>query len=174
MKKLFRAAVFVNIFISIIYLNSSFATDTVSEPAFPQIPGITAPDQRPNACVNCHREYPEKKADFRLTTVLKNWETGVAPKFLVKGKAAAPAGATLTGKHPDVREEVKTIPTDCLRCHGNDSATVPPFSRLLHLIHLENSRDNHFLSVYGGQCTHCHKLNHETGRWGLGSGTAIW
>ncbi|HOY68100.1 MAG TPA: hypothetical protein PLP29_14520 [Candidatus Ozemobacteraceae bacterium] len=158
----------------IICLNTLFAADTASAPAFPQIPGVTAPDQRPNACVDCHREYPDTKADYRLTTVLKHWETAVDPKYFAKGKAAAPAGVPLTGKHPDVREGVKTIPTDCLQCHRSDSTTVPPFSRLLHLIHLENSRENHFLANYGGQCTHCHKLDPETGHWGLGSGTAVW
>jgi len=149
-------------------------TATAAAQAFPEIPGITMPDRFPNACVDCHKAYPDKKMDFRLTSVLRKWEKEVDPEFLSKGQAAAPAGVTLTGKHPDVQEDVKTIPTDCLKCHASDSKQAPPFSRLLHLIHLENEKDNHFLAKYGGQCTHCHKLDTRSGRWGLGSGTAVW
>ena len=134
------------------------------------IPGITTPDKTPHACVDCHINHPEMKMDFRLTKTLAQWQAGVTPEILGKAKAATLAGAALTGKHPDVQALVKTIPDDCLMCHSRDSKQAPPFSRLLHAIHLVGGKDNHFLSMLNGTCTNCHKLDEKTGAWRVGSG----
>ena len=132
-------------------------------------PGITTPDKTPQACVDCHKNYPEKKKDFSLTAVLARWKDKCEPEVMAKAQAAAPAGITLKGKHPDVTALVKIIPDDCLMCHSRDSKTVPPFARMLHLIHLTDKADNHFLSKAKGTCTSCHKLDEKSGTWRVGS-----
>jgi hypothetical protein len=134
------------------------------------IPGITTPDKTPHACVDCHANHPEMKMDFRLSTTLAKWRDGADPEIFEKAKAAAPAGRTLTEKHPDVHALVKVIPDDCFMCHVRDSRVAPPFSKLLHEIHLTGGKDNHFLTMAGGTCTSCHKLDEKTGTWRVGSG----
>ena len=106
------------------------------------------------------------KMDFRLTTTLAKWHlSGADKEILAKAQAAAPAGKVLTGKHPDVKDLVKVIPDDCLMCHNRESWTAPPFSRMLHAIHLVGGKDNHFLTMIHGTCTNCHKLDEKTGTW---------
>jgi len=134
------------------------------------IPSITTPDRTPHACVDCHKNYPEMKKDFRLTNILATWQAGASPEIVEKARAAAPAGRTLTGKHPDVKALVKVIPDDCLMCHVQNSRVAPPFSKLLHAIHLVGGKENHFLTFANGTCTSCHKLDEKTGTWHLGSG----
>lgn len=137
----------------------------------PAIPGITAPDQKPNACVNCHKNYPGQ-FDGRLSTHVKEWASkGVDPHLLEKAQSTMPPGIKLSGKHPDVSAIVKVIPTDCLMCHSGSSPKVPQFRKLIHRIHLTGGEENHFLMNYGGTCTHCHKLDQDTGTWSIGSGT---
>lgn len=140
-------------------------------PKLPEINGITAEDKFPRACVDCHRNYPERKMDARLSVILKTWTKEVEPKFLEKAQAAMPAGTKLSGKHPNVEGLVKTIPDDCLMCHWRGSEKAPSFSKLLHSIHLVGGKDNHFLTMMGGQCTYCHKLDQNAGAWKIGSGT---
>jgi hypothetical protein len=143
----------------------------------PQISGITTEDQEPNGCVSCHRLREDIGMDFRLSTQLKRWSTdGVPEELLELAQRAAPAGMTLTGSHPDVAERAMTepIPELCLGCHSKDSSIAPPLARLLHLIKFAQPDDltqNHFITAYGGQCTHCHALNKENGQWFLKSGT---
>jgi hypothetical protein len=109
--------------------------------------------------------------DARLTKTLAKWHvSGADVKILEKAQAAAPAGKKLTGKHPDVSALVKVIPDDCLMCHNRDSRAVPPFSKMLHAIHLIGGKENHFLSMIHGTCTNCHKLDEKTGTWRVGSG----
>jgi hypothetical protein len=129
----------------------------------PAIPGITAPDAFPNACVDCHLNYEQQKLDVRFATLLAAWQQGATPKLLEKARAAAP-GATLTGKHPAVAGAVSDVPRKCLVCHGKTATKAPPFAAMLHAIHLEGGAENHFLSLFGGSCTHCHKLDRKTGR----------
>ncbi|PIQ23311.1 hypothetical protein COW36_08185 [bacterium (Candidatus Blackallbacteria) CG17_big_fil_post_rev_8_21_14_2_50_48_46] len=143
------------------------------EKPLPQIPGITAPDQKPSACVDCHKNYPEMKFDARLTVVLKGWQKAADEKILAKAQGTMPAGIKLEGKHPDVSHLIKTIPNDCLMCHSTQTSTpqrVPEFRKMIHAIHLVGGKDNHFISNYGGTCTHCHKLDPKTGAWSIGSG----
>jgi hypothetical protein len=135
------------------------------------IPGITTPDRTPHACVDCHANHPDKKMDFRLTTILAKWHTaGADSGTLEKARAAAPEGRIPSGKHPDIQALVKVIPDDCFMCHVRDSRVAPPFSKLLHEIHLVGGKDNHFLTKANGTCTSCHKLDEKTGMWHLGSG----
>jgi mono/diheme cytochrome c family protein len=58
-----------------------------------------------------------------------------------------------------------------MRCHGSRAVEAPPFSRLLHRVHLVGGPENLFLSMFQGECTHCHKLDPATGRWSLASGS---
>jgi hypothetical protein len=134
------------------------------------IPGITAKDQFPRACVDCHLNYPEQKMDARFSTFMKQWTQKVEPQLLAKAAASAPPGVKLKGQHPAVLGALKNIPTACLMCHGRTSTMAPPFARMLHAIHLTGGKDNHFLTVFQGECTHCHKLNAATGAWSLPSG----
>ncbi|MFC1706771.1 hypothetical protein ACFL59_08115 [Planctomycetota bacterium] len=86
-----------------------------------------------------------------------------------KIKRTAPAGMELKGKHPKVLSNMESIPKDCLKCHGADSAEAPPFARLVHVVHLAGGQRNYFLMAYQGQCTHCHKLDQKTGVWSMPS-----
>jgi hypothetical protein len=148
------------------------ATGAVQAPApnLSDIPSITTPDRTPNACINCHKNYPEMKKDFRLTAILAGWKNQTDQDIFEKAKACAPEGITLKGRHPDVSSLVKVIPTDCLMCHSRNSTVAPPFAKLLHLIHLTGGAENGFLARANGTCTSCHKLDQKTGTWGLGSG----
>jgi hypothetical protein len=122
------------------------------EPAVPEIPGITVGDEKVRGCVDCHREViPER--DYRLSTKLIK---------LVK-----------EGNHPDVVASVKNKPDDCLICHSKQAAKsigTEPFARMMHRIHLVGGADNHFITRYQGECTHCHVLNKETGEFSIKSG----
>lgn len=134
------------------------------------IPGITAKDEFPRACVDCDLNYPEQKLDARFSTFMKQWTQKVEPQLLKKVAGSAPPGVKLRGQHPAAPGALKNIPGDCLMCHGRTSTMAPPFARMLHAIHLTGGKDNHFLTVFQGQCTHCHKLNAATGAWSLPSG----
>lgn len=138
--------------------------------AMPDIPGITTADPKPHACVDCHKNYPGQ-FDARLSVALKSWASKTDPKILAKAQATMPAGVKLEGKHPDVSALVKVIPNDCLMCHGGTtSQRVPPFRKMLHMIHLTGGKDNHFIAMFGGKCTLCHKLDQNTGTWSFAGG----
>ncbi len=134
------------------------------------IPGLTAPDAFPGGCVDCHVNLPQMNLDTRLSVRMKAWQSGVDPAFLDKVKAYAPEGITLTGKHPDVDDVLADIPNGCLKCHDRDSRTAPPFARMLHGLHLTGGEKNHYLSMFQGECTHCHKLDPKSGVWSYASG----
>ena len=134
------------------------------------IPGITAKDLFPRGCVDCHLNYVEQKMDLRFSTLLKQWTEKVEPQLVKKVAGSAPPGLTLKGKHPAVVGALKNIPAACLPCHSRASKTAPPFSTMLHTIHLSGGRDNRFLTLFQGECTHCHKLNAAAGTWSLPSG----
>lgn len=139
-------------------------------PAPRAIPGITAKDSFPRACVDCHVNYPEQKQDMRISTLMKQWNQKVDPKLVEKAAASARQGVRLKGKHPVVASALRDIPAGCLRCHGKASRMAPPFSGMLHTLHLTGGKDNPFLTLFQGECTHCHKLNATTGEWSLPSG----
>jgi cytochrome c553 len=133
------------------------------------IPGITAEDRFPRACVSCHVALPDGQ-DVRLSTVMTGLREGTDSLLLANAQAAAPPGLRLTGKHPDASRALANIPTGCLTCHGRNATLAPPFNRLIHRIHLTGGEANHFLTMFGGECTHCHKLDPASGAWSIPSG----
>ena len=138
-------------------------------PAARKIPGITAEDRFPNGCVDCHLNYADMKMDTRFGTLLKAWGQKVDPKLLEKAQAAAPEGLTLKGRHPNAESSLASVPGKCLVCHGKASKMAPPFAGMIHAIHLTGGESNPFLTVFQGECTHCHKMDPATGRWRLPS-----
>ncbi|GGB89239.1 hypothetical protein GCM10011352_14030 [Marinobacterium zhoushanense] len=139
-------------------------------PPLRQIPGIIAPDQFPQGCVDCHVNRPDLKRDVRLSTVMRHWQDKVDPMFLARIRPFVPVNMELAGKHPAFEAESADIPQACLQCHENTSEPAPPLGPLLHGLHLVGGEENHFLSKFQGECTLCHKLNAQTGEWSLGSG----
>jgi len=133
------------------------------------IPGVTAPDAFPNGCVDCHIEYPDLGLDTRFGTLLRRWQDAVEPEVLEKARGAAPDGMTLTGRHPDAAAALDDVPAKCRTCHGDDSAEAIPFSRLMHRLHLTGGERSPFLTLFGGECTHCHKLDPASGSWTIRS-----
>ena len=134
-----------------------------------KIPGITADDPYPNACVDCHIHYEDMKLDTRFSTLLQQWGREVEPKLLAQAQASAPMGMTLKGRHPPVAGAVLDVPAKCLVCHGKASKTSPPFASMIHSIHLTGGPENHFVTLFQGECTYCHKLEMSTGRWRIPS-----
>ena len=136
-----------------------------------KIPGITAPDTHPAGCVDCHINYVDMKLDARFSTLMKGWATQVPPALVSHAKSAAPAGLAIAGKHPAVPAgSFKNIPGSCLACHGQTSKVAPPFARMIHEIHLTGGDKNHFLTMFQGECTLCHKLDTKSGAWAIPSG----
>lgn len=133
------------------------------------IPGITSTDQFPNACVDCHINYTEMNMDTRFSTLMKHWKEKVDSALLMKAQDAAPEGMILKGKHPGAPTSFNNIPAECLTCHSKKSNVAPPFARMIHKIHLTGGADNHFLTIFQGECTYCHKLNLKTGEWTIPS-----
>jgi hypothetical protein len=113
---------------------------------------------------------PDMKLDVRLSTLMGQWTEKVDPVLLAKAQAAAPQGLVLKGKHPNAAGSLKDVPARCLTCHSKASTTAPPFSRMLHRIHLTGGGENHFMTLFQGECTHCHKLDATSGGWTLPSG----
>lgn len=145
------------------------AAQEVEEPLTPAIPGITADDDFPAACISCHVVLPDG-VDVRLSTLMQQWRVEVDSILLAKAQAAAPAGLTLTGKHPEARESLQSIPSGCLTCHAAGATIAPPFNRLMHRIHLVGGGANHFVTMFQGECTHCHKLDPASGAWSIPAG----
>ena len=156
-----------------VVLSAEGQTEEESVPAPPparKIPGINAEDRYPGGCVDCHINYTDMNMDTRFSTLMAQWTNEVDPKLLAKAQAAAPEGVTLKGKHPNASGTLKDIPKGCLACHGRGSKTAPPFAGMLHAIHLTGGEENHFMTVFQGECTYCHKLSQTTGKWTIPSG----
>jgi len=137
----------------------------------PTITSAAAVDPYPNGCVSCHALDKAKGKDQRLSVALKQWTAGkIEPGLLAKSKASAPAGLTLKGKHPAADDALEDIPGSCLDCHDAGSKKAPPFSRLLHQVHLVGGASNAFVTAYKSDCMSCHKLNTTTGEWTMPSG----
>lgn len=133
-------------------------------------PGRAA-DAFPKGCVSCHTLDKTKGTDLRLSTALKQWSAGkISATLLAHSKASMPAGVTLKGKHPSAADALEDIPSACLDCHDPGSKKAPPFSQLLHLVHLTGGTKNAFVTTYKGDCMHCHKLDPKTGAWSMPSG----
>lgn len=140
-------------------------------PPLRNIPGITATDIFPMGCVSCHLNFIDRNMDTRISTLLTNWSEKVEPKLLELAQAVTPNDVKLTGKHPSATDSLSDIPRACLECHNRMSHNTPPFSQMVHLIHLNGGKDNHYMTLFQGECTHCHKLNPKTGEWFLPSGS---
>lgn len=141
-------------------------------PPVRKIPGLTAPDPHPKACVDCHKNYPEMKMDARMSTLMAKWVEKVEPRMLARAQLAA-GDVKLTGKHPKSTTALASVPQKCLTCHSKASKKAPPFAKLMHALHLVGGKDNHFMTYYQGDCTHCHKLDQKTGEWKVPSGPAV-
>ena len=135
-----------------------------------KIPGLTAEDKFPNGCIDCHINMPDIKQDERISTLMSKWNKKVESKLLKKAQAVAPAGVMLKGIHPMASASLKNIPAACATCHSKTSRTAPPLAALLHILHLTGGDENHFLTIFRGECTYCHKMNAATGVWTMPSG----
>ncbi len=132
-----------------------------------KIPGINADDPHAQACVDCHVK--TDAADMRFSALMAKWIAGADPKLVAYAKAVAPDSTKITGKHPTT-SKFTNIPDRCFNCHSATSKDAPPFSGLMHLVHLSGGDQNAFVSKYGGDCTNCHKLDLKTGKWAIPSG----
>lgn len=108
------------------------------------VPGLTAADSYPQGCIDCHVVYAELGRDKRLSVILQD-------------------------RHPAAADAFLDIPAGCLECHARGPEPAPSLARIVHLAHLTGA-ENVFLSVFQGECTHCHKLDTSTGVWRLPSG----
>lgn len=136
-----------------------------------EIPGLTATDAFPGGCVDCHVRYPDQGLDVRFSTLLSRWAGEVEPSLVEVARASSRAGVTLVGRHPEVPPEVLTsIPGTCIGCHARRPDEAPDMTRLIHLVHLRGGAENIFLTVFGGECTHCHKLDASLGGWTVPTG----
>ena len=145
-------------------------TAVVTASALLPLAARAATDAYPDGCVSCHVLDKAKAQDHRMSTMLKAWSAGkIDADLLAKSKASMPAGVAFKGKHPAAEDSLEDIPAACLDCHGSDSKKAPPFSRLMHLVHLTGPK-NEFVTAFKGDCTTCHKLDAKTGEWSLPSG----
>lgn len=144
--------------------------DNTGPPAVSNIPGINAEDPFPNACVSCHRNYVDMNLDTRLSSLMRHWYEEVEPGLLAKAQAAMRVDSPLIGAHPDAEDALGDIPAACLSCHDRESEDAPPFARMLHAIHLVGGEANHYMTLFQGECTYCHKLDLGTGAWRIPSG----
>lgn len=151
-------------------VNAEPAT-AAAPPAPRQIPGLTVADTHPGACVDCHVVYRDRGMDKRLSVALKKWTDGEVERgLLALTRTSALAGMAIKGRHPEAADSLDDIPAACLDCHDDAAGKAPPFSRLIHLVHLTGGAQNHFVSVFQGECTLCHKLDGRTGVWSIPSG----
>ena len=135
------------------------------------IPGLTGPDTHPEACVSCHIEMKDIGLDARLSTALSDWEQRVPDKVLEIARDLTGSPDILTGKHPVLALPLEDVPSSCVDC-PDVASTAPPFGPLIHLAHYQGGESNHFLSVFGGECSLCHKIDWDTGTWRIPDGTA--
>lgn len=131
---------------------------------------LAATDAYPNGCVSCHVVSKDKVKDHRMSTLLKAWTAGkIDADLLAKSKASMPAGVAFKGKHPAAEDSLEDIPSSCMDCHASDSKKAPPFTRLMHLVHLTGAK-NDFVTTFKSDCTACHKLDAKTGELSMPSG----
>lgn len=131
---------------------------------------VHSADAIPNACVSCHVVDKATGKDHRISTALKGWTAGkIDAELLAQTKASMPAGVAAKGKHPVADDSLEDIPALCMDCHDAGSKKAPPFTRLMHLVHLTGAR-NEFVTTFKGDCTACHKLEARTGEWSIPSG----
>jgi len=137
----------------------------------PEISGITATDRFPGGCVDCHVNRPQDSLDVRLSTHARQWAAGVDGKLLTKAKVVTRDPTSLSGRHPPLAPaNFQNVPAQCKGCHSGASPKVPPLAALMHVIHLSGGKENHFLTIFRGECTHCHKFDARSGKWSMPTG----
>ena len=136
-------------------------------PPLRAIPGITSDDQFPTACVGCHLNYQDMNLDTRLSTVMAAWSKKVDPEFLQIAQSLVDSDIILAGVHPEVDVVRQEIPAVCLNCHERGKDNPVPLVPFIHKVHLNNQGKAVFLSIFQGECTHCHKLDKATGQWSV-------
>ncbi len=154
-------------------LATSYKANAEEQPATPSpryIPGITAEDMFPSGCVSCHLNFIDRNMDTRISTSLTKWAEKIEPKLIKIAQAASSDGVVLAGKHPPAAASLEDIPKACIECHSSMTQDAPVFSQMIHLIHLTGGQENHYIAIFQGECTHCHKFNPNTGKWSLPSG----
>jgi len=138
--------------------------------AIPSVPGLTSPDTHPEACVSCHIRMDDIGVDARLSVALGEWERSVPAKVMKIAEDAMGSAKDLKGQHPSVALPLEDVPFSCISCHAATSS-APPFGRLIHLAHYRGGDENHFLSIFRGECTLCHKMDPTTGVWRIPRGS---
>jgi hypothetical protein len=154
--------------VALIALASTVVRSSAADQTAPrQIPGITARDQFPNGCVDCH--IVVKDGDMRLSTLMAAYAKTVPAPLLDKTRAATADPKRVKGVHPAVPNVKANIPQSCLAaCHKAGSTIAAPFATLMHAVHLTGI-PNRFVTQFQGECTHCHKMNPKTGAWRIPS-----
>ena len=137
--------------------------------------GTTKPaqdaDQFPRGCVDCHVNRAEESLDVRISTQMRRWYESVDPELIARLRPPASVGMPLKGRHPELPEMTfRDIPENCVSCHGSGAPEGLRLGPMLHLIHLVGEEENHFISLFGGSCRHCHKFDSSTGQWSMPSG----
>jgi len=160
---------YLPLIICVAMAGSLFAQENNQPPSVRKIPGLTAEDKFPNACIDCHANKPDLNFDSRLSTMLTRWYKEVDQEVLKKAQGTVSEGVTLKGVHPQATEAFKNIPSACISCHKS-RPNAPPFAPVIHIIHLTGGEENHFITAFQGDCTNCHKLNVTTGIWTIPSG----
>lgn len=129
------------------------------------IPGLTTEDRFPGGCVDCHVNDVETGMDHRLSTLLTRWNEAVEPEVLEFARSVSGPAVILEGSHPRVPAARMEIPGDCLVCHESGLDDVVPLAPFLHKVHLAGGEQSVFLRIFQGECTHCHKLDVQSGQW---------
>lgn len=159
------------VWIGALALLISASITVAAEEKLPEIPTVTAEDQVPGGCVDCHVNKPENNMDVRISTHMEHWFEQVEPKLLDRVRAIAREPMKLTGRHPRLPAETyRDIPNSCGACHGRSQTDILPLAPMLHALHLNGGKGNHFLTIFKGRCTHCHKFNAGSGEWTMPSG----
>jgi len=137
-------------------------SDTVLPP-LAKIPGLTVEDPFPRGCVDCHINMPQNNQDKRLSSILASWTLQVPPELITKARSVAGNDKVLKGRHPQSDKMFQSVPGNCLNCHEYGSGSIVPLIPIIHLIHLSGGEENHYLRIFQGQCTYCHKFDPNTG-----------
>ncbi len=125
--------------------------------------GPNISDPFPRGCVDCHVVLPAEQRDVRLSTIMKNLTERVDPRLQTRLTKLVAGKTVLTGQHPNLLGATLDIPAVCLSCHRADSTEGPPFAEMMHLIHLAGGNDNHYISLFNGNCSFCHKFDQHIG-----------
>ena len=140
-----------NVILPVLVVGLAFAGAIViawAQEGTSRLPGINAPDEHPNGCVDCHAE-------------------GGA-------EGALPMNVALEEmKHSDISAIVKTLPQDCSICHIPETP-IGAINLQTHSVHYQNPSENNFVQNYSGQCLSCHALNVETGVLSIKQGPKNW